>query len=45
MCPVRDVTYVSGRSDVAFISGLMAQRVPFGVAELGPDVDPFMLHV
>jgi len=31
--------------DVAFISGLMAQRVPFVVAELGPDVDPFMLHV
>jgi DNA invertase Pin-like site-specific DNA recombinase len=31
--------------DVHFISGLMAQRVPFIVAELGPDVDPFMLHV
>lgn len=31
--------------DVAFISGLMSQRVPFVVAELGPDVDPFMLHV
>jgi DNA invertase Pin-like site-specific DNA recombinase len=31
--------------DVAFISGLMAQRVPFVVAELGPDVDPFMLHI
>jgi DNA invertase Pin-like site-specific DNA recombinase len=31
--------------DVAFISGLMAERVPFIVAELGPDVDPFMLHV
>jgi DNA invertase Pin-like site-specific DNA recombinase len=31
--------------DVAFISGLMAQKVPFIVAELGPDVDPFMLHV
>src|SRR3954447_13793038 len=31
--------------DVAFVSGLMAQRVPFVVAELGPDVDPFMLHV
>ena len=31
--------------DVAFIAGLMAQRVPFVVAELGPDVDPFMLHV
>jgi DNA invertase Pin-like site-specific DNA recombinase len=31
--------------DVAFIAGLMAQRVPFIVAELGPDVDPFMLHI
>jgi DNA invertase Pin-like site-specific DNA recombinase len=31
--------------DVAFISSLMVQRVPFIVAELGPDVDPFMLHV
>jgi DNA invertase Pin-like site-specific DNA recombinase len=31
--------------DVAFISGLMAQKVPFIVAELGPDVDPFMLHI
>jgi DNA invertase Pin-like site-specific DNA recombinase len=31
--------------DVHFISGLMAQRVPFIVSELGLDVDPFMLHV
>jgi len=31
--------------DVAFISGLMAQRVPFVVAELGADVDPFMMHI
>jgi len=31
--------------DVAFISGLMANRVPFIVAELGPGVDPFMLHI
>ncbi len=31
--------------DVHFISGLMAQRVPFIVAELGNDVDPFMLHI
>jgi DNA invertase Pin-like site-specific DNA recombinase len=23
----------------------MAQKVPFVVAELGPDVDPFMLHI
>ena len=31
--------------DVHFIAGLMVQRVPFLVAELGPDVDPFMLHI
>jgi DNA invertase Pin-like site-specific DNA recombinase len=31
--------------DVAFISGLMAQRVPFIVTELGADADPFMLHI
>jgi DNA invertase Pin-like site-specific DNA recombinase len=31
--------------DVHFISGLMSQRVPFIVAELGADTDPFMLHI
>jgi DNA invertase Pin-like site-specific DNA recombinase len=31
--------------DVAFVAGLMAQRVPFIVAELGTDADPFMLHL
>lgn len=31
--------------DVAFVAGLMAQKVPFIVAELGPDADPFMLHL
>jgi DNA invertase Pin-like site-specific DNA recombinase len=31
--------------DVHFVSGLMAHRVPFVVAELGPDVDPFVLHL
>ena len=31
--------------DVSFIAGLMAQRVPFIVAELGADADPFMLHI
>ena len=31
--------------DVHFISGLMAQRVPFIVTELGADPDPFMLHI
>jgi DNA invertase Pin-like site-specific DNA recombinase len=31
--------------DVSFVSGLMAQRIPFIVAELGRDADPFMLHL
>lgn len=31
--------------DVAFIAGLMVQRVPFLVAELGEGVDPFVLHL
>jgi DNA invertase Pin-like site-specific DNA recombinase len=31
--------------DVAFISGLMARGVPFIVAELGTDTDPFVLHL
>jgi DNA invertase Pin-like site-specific DNA recombinase len=31
--------------DVAFISNLMAHRVPFMVTELGADVDPFILHL
>jgi DNA invertase Pin-like site-specific DNA recombinase len=31
--------------DVHFISGLIAHKVPFIVAELGSDADPFMLHL
>jgi DNA invertase Pin-like site-specific DNA recombinase len=31
--------------DVAFISNLMAQRVPFIVTALGRNVDPFTLHI
>lgn len=31
--------------DVAFISGLMSRGVPFIVAELGIDTDPFILHL
>jgi hypothetical protein len=31
--------------DVHFVSGLMAHKVPFLVAEMGPDVDPFVLHL
>jgi DNA invertase Pin-like site-specific DNA recombinase len=31
--------------DVSFVSGLMAQRIPIIVAELGRDADPFMLNL
>jgi hypothetical protein len=31
--------------DVHFISGLMSQKIPFIVVDLGPNVDPFMLHI
>lgn len=31
--------------EVAFIAGLMAQRVPFIVCALGRSVDPFTLHI
>src|SRR5829696_640424 len=31
--------------DVHFISGLMKHRVRFVITELGPDADPFMLHL
>jgi len=31
--------------EVAFVSGLMAAKVPFYVANLGMDVDPMMLHI
>ena len=31
--------------DVAFIAGLMSQRVPFIVTSLGRNVDPFTLHI
>jgi DNA invertase Pin-like site-specific DNA recombinase len=31
--------------DMHFISGLMAHKTPFIVAELGADADPFMLHL
>jgi DNA invertase Pin-like site-specific DNA recombinase len=44
-CPVLVSKLDRLSRDVHFISGLMAHRVPFIVAELGPDVDPFMLHI
>lgn len=44
-CPVIVAKLDRLSRDVHFISGLMAQRTPFIVAELGADADPFMLHV
>jgi len=44
-CPVIVAKLDRLSRDVAFIAGLMAQRVPFIVAELGADADPFMLHI
>jgi DNA invertase Pin-like site-specific DNA recombinase len=44
-CPVIVAKLDRLSRDVHFISGLMAHRVPFIVAELGADADPFMLHL
>ena len=44
-CPVLVAKLDRLSRDVHFISGLMAHHVPFVVAELGPDVDPFILHL
>jgi DNA invertase Pin-like site-specific DNA recombinase len=44
-CPVIVAKLDRLSRDVAFISGLMARGVPFIVAELGADVDPFVLHL
>ena len=44
-CPVLVAKLDRLSRDVAFIAGLMAQRIPFIVAELGADADPFMLHL
>ena len=44
-CPVLVSKLCRLGRDVHFISGLMVNRVPFIVSKLGPDVDPFMLHV
>jgi DNA invertase Pin-like site-specific DNA recombinase len=44
-CPVAVAKLDRLSPDVHFISGLMAHRVPFVVAELGADVDPFILHL
>jgi DNA invertase Pin-like site-specific DNA recombinase len=44
-CPVVVAKLDRLSRDVAFISGLMAQKVPFIACELGVDTDPFMLHL
>ncbi len=44
-CPVLIAKLDRLSRDVAFISGLMARKVTFIVAELGPDVESFMLHI
>ncbi|WP_426268122.1 recombinase family protein [Sphingomonas sp. LHG3443-2] len=44
-CPVIVAKLDRLSRDVHFISGLMAQRIPFIVAELGADADSFMLHL
>src|SRR4051794_21102727 len=44
-CPVIVAKLDRLSRHVAFIAGVMAQRVPFIVAELGADADPFMLHL
>jgi DNA invertase Pin-like site-specific DNA recombinase len=44
-CPVVVAKLDRLSRDVAFVAGLMSQRIPFIVAELGADADPFMLHI
>lgn len=44
-CPVLVAKLDRLSRDVAFVAGLMVARVPFIVAELGADADPFMLHL
>src|SRR5437016_12169973 len=44
-CPVLVAKLDRLSRDVHFISGLMSHRVPFVVADLGADADPFMLHL
>lgn len=44
-CPILVAKLDRLSRDVHFVSGLMSQRVPFVVAELGWDTDPFLLHL
>lgn len=44
-CPVVVAKLDRLSRDVSFISGLMSRGIPFIVAELGVDTDPFILHL
>ena len=44
-CPVVVARLDRLSRDVHFISGLMAEKVPFVVTAFGLDVDPFTLHI
>ena len=44
-CPVAVAKLDRLSRDVHFVSGLMAHGVPFLVADLGSDVEPFLLHL
>ena len=44
-CPVVVAKLDRLSRDVAFIAELMSKRVPFVVAQLGTDTDPFVLHL
>jgi DNA invertase Pin-like site-specific DNA recombinase len=44
-CPIVAAKLDRISRDVHFISGLMVHKVPFVVAELGADVDPFTIHI
>ena len=44
-CPIAVAKLDRLSRDVHFISGLTAHKTPFVVADLGPDVEPFLLHL
>ena len=44
-CPIAVAKLDRLSRDVHFISGLMAHKTPFLGADLGPDVEPFLLHL
>jgi DNA invertase Pin-like site-specific DNA recombinase len=44
-CPIAVAKLDRLSRDVHFISGLMTHKTPFLVADLGPDVEPFLPHL